>query len=347
MMNNTENIISLFNNIKKKTHIKYPDLIFYYSNDEIYINYDIKTNILYYDYVKIHLILQKLNIGYYNIIELIRTCLEKCLNIKPNIIQPHRNLLYEKNLLQYAKDAEKYLNSLTKNYASEYVRMHSEMFNKYFYEEFLNKKGIIERNYLVCITMGLDNFKNVIKYWDNPVQFLKDSKTDDKDFDSYYIDNFIKVINSNKQRLLKENIELTNNEKCNIYITDLFKSFEEKTIKEFPDDIFYFSDGCCLARYNKKFNYFYFSRDIKNFLNESFLKNDLEIINLIKYSVSVLKLESIITPILESYTLSFIENYFISKFKFLYMFKLKKLINIKLHKKYKPKHYREEHKWNK
>lgn len=102
-----------------------------------------------------------------------------------------------KNLLEFSIEAEKYLDSITDNFAVEFLRIKSEAFNIYQWEEIIDKKGNSNRDYIVTISLGLEFFKNIIKYWDTPDDFMIDKeKTEGDDYNM----NFVKFLKVNKER---------------------------------------------------------------------------------------------------------------------------------------------------
>ena len=107
------------------------------------------------------------------------------------------------NLLEFAKQSQKYLDTLKgKEFAPEFVRLRVESFHKCHWK--LDKKG--EKDYIVIISLGLDYFNNIIKYWDksndfNPVSLSLKTKNDNMSKeDINYVNNFIEVLKINKNR---------------------------------------------------------------------------------------------------------------------------------------------------
>lgn len=110
------------------------------------------------------------------------------------------------NLLQFAIKYDKYLDSLTDEYAKEFVRLKTECFWKYHW--LLKKaKDKEEKEYIVCITLGLDYFKEIIRCWNNPEDFYKTHPQYEPGTkkESLYNANFVKVIQENKKRSHHEN----------------------------------------------------------------------------------------------------------------------------------------------
>ena len=107
------------------------------------------------------------------------------------------------NLLEFAIQYQKYLDDIKGNeFAPEFVRLRTESFRKYHWK--LNKKG--EKEYIITISLGLEYFNNIIKYWDNPQNFgpvpitpkTKNDTMDKDDID--YVENFIEMLKINKER---------------------------------------------------------------------------------------------------------------------------------------------------
>ena len=115
------------------------------------------------------------------------------------------------NLLEFSIQSQKYLNTLTgKEYALECIRLHEESFFKYHWYKYTikrNKKEEEITDYLVCISLGLEYFNTIIKYWDNPDKYLEDIKKDkekdkekEEEADDTYNKNFVEMLKNNKNR---------------------------------------------------------------------------------------------------------------------------------------------------
>lgn len=100
------------------------------------------------------------------------------------------------DLLEFAIQTQEYLDSINNNsFAKEFVRLRCESFRNYHW--YLNNKK--EKQYLVTISLGLDYFKTIIKYWNEPEKFISDQNIIiDKEYD--YNINFVEVLNLNKHR---------------------------------------------------------------------------------------------------------------------------------------------------
>ena len=107
------------------------------------------------------------------------------------------------SLLMFAKEVDEYLDGLTTNYASEFVRLKTIAFFGYHWFEVKKKNGDIEYDYLICISLGTDYFKKIIKYWDNPESFYSPENPQyepgTKGFATYN-KNFVELLKLNKNR---------------------------------------------------------------------------------------------------------------------------------------------------
>ncbi len=91
------------------------------------------------------------------------------------------------NLLEFAIEAEKQLNTpgLGVNFASLYLELRCESYNK-FHTLYENGTGTPSKDpenpnlgIILSSSHGIDYFKNIIKYWDNPQSYYTpmDKKT--------------------------------------------------------------------------------------------------------------------------------------------------------------------------
>ncbi len=91
------------------------------------------------------------------------------------------------NLLEFAIEAEKQLNTpgLGANFASLYLKLRCESYNK-FHTLYENGTGTpskdpdnLNKGIILSSSHGIDYFKNIIKYWENPLSYYtpKNHKT--------------------------------------------------------------------------------------------------------------------------------------------------------------------------
>ena len=87
------------------------------------------------------------------------------------------------NLLEYSLHIQKNLNDCPpKDYAKIFVNAKQEAFHKY-------NNGIITSS-----SHGINFFKNIIQYWDNPESYCNEPK-------NIYEYNFVKLIQNNKENV--------------------------------------------------------------------------------------------------------------------------------------------------
>jgi len=95
------------------------------------------------------------------------------------------------NLLEFANRVQNELDSAKENFAKKFVEYKLACFDLY-------QKGIV-----TSASHGIDFFKNVISYWDNPDQYVADKEAKlkqegIKDKLDVYEHNFVKILKANK-----------------------------------------------------------------------------------------------------------------------------------------------------
>lgn len=95
------------------------------------------------------------------------------------------------NLLEFANRVQNELDSSNENFAKKFIDYKLTCFDLY-------QKGIV-----TSASHGIDFFKNVIFYWDNPDQYVVDKedklkKEGIKDKLDVYEHNFVKILKLNK-----------------------------------------------------------------------------------------------------------------------------------------------------
>jgi len=89
------------------------------------------------------------------------------------------------NLLEHAIQIQNNLdNCMPKEFARLFIMAKDEFFHLY-------NKGLINSS-----SHGIDYFKNIINYWDNPDSYCDDEK-------NIYEYNFVKLLKQNKQNVTK------------------------------------------------------------------------------------------------------------------------------------------------
>ena len=98
------------------------------------------------------------------------------------------------NLLEFTIETEKLLEHCpAKEFASLYIKRKLESFDKFSHWITLSKKGQEIDNYIITSNShGIDFFKNVIKYWDDPHSYYQIMKKDGKGIPTDKIDTSIK-----------------------------------------------------------------------------------------------------------------------------------------------------------